>query len=153
MNLGKKQKEICVVIDKSIKPLKCQEEASLMCHGGQASLSVNWEQLNMSSYCYHVTNTKCCGEEKTPWNGILLCLDQVAGDTKTPFSPDTSSSSSEDPWTIPETELLPCVLGLLRGLPESPGGIWYPCPSHMSWLLSMWRKTGSTPSSSLVSYL
>lgn len=27
-----------------------------------------------------------------------------------------------------------------------PGGIWYRCPSHLSWLLSMWWSSGSTPS-------
>ena len=29
-----------------------------------------------------------------------------------------------------------------------PGGIWNRCPSHLSWLLSMWSSSGSTPSSS-----
>ena len=34
-----------------------------------------------------------------------------------------------------------------------PGGIRYRCLSHLSWLLSMWRSSGSTPSSSRVTEL
>ncbi|MED6237213.1 hypothetical protein ATANTOWER_020858 [Ataeniobius toweri] len=29
---------------------------------------------------------------------------------------------------------------------DVPGGIRYRCPSHLNWLLSMWRSSGSTPS-------
>ncbi|MEQ2220455.1 hypothetical protein ILYODFUR_005639 [Ilyodon furcidens] len=38
-----------------------------------------------------------------------------------------------------------CLEHLLR---RHPGGIRYRCPSHLNWLLSMWRSSGSTPSSS-----
>ncbi|MED6271341.1 hypothetical protein CHARACLAT_019195 [Characodon lateralis] len=34
-----------------------------------------------------------------------------------------------------------------------PGGIWYKCPSHLNWLLSMWRSSGSTPSPSRMAEL
>ncbi|KAK5604661.1 hypothetical protein CRENBAI_013320, partial [Crenichthys baileyi] len=34
-----------------------------------------------------------------------------------------------------------------------PGGIRYRCPSHLNWLLPMWRSSGSTPSSSQMAEL
>lgn len=33
-----------------------------------------------------------------------------------------------------------------------PGGIGKRCPSHLCWLLSIWRSSGSTPSSSYQSH-
>ncbi|MEQ2287007.1 hypothetical protein AMECASPLE_008119 [Ameca splendens] len=36
---------------------------------------------------------------------------------------------------------------------HSPGGIRYRCPSHLNWLLSMWRSSGSTPSPSQMAEL
>ncbi|MEQ2305618.1 hypothetical protein AMECASPLE_039613 [Ameca splendens] len=34
-----------------------------------------------------------------------------------------------------------------------PGGIQYRCPSHLNWLLLMWRSSGSTPSPSWMAEL
>ncbi|MEQ2248997.1 hypothetical protein ILYODFUR_024886 [Ilyodon furcidens] len=44
-----------------------------------------------------------------------------------------------------------CLEQLLKE--ASIGGIQYRCPSHLKWLLSMWRGSSSTPSSSWVAEL
>ena len=92
----------------------------------------------------------------------------LSRDTQTSLSPDASSSSS---GRIPRhsqasqaTQSLQRVLGLPRGfLPAGharntsrgrrPGGIRYRCPSNLSWLLSMWRSSSSTPISSWMTEL
>ncbi|MEQ2237861.1 hypothetical protein ILYODFUR_027480 [Ilyodon furcidens] len=90
-------------------------------------------------------------------------------DTLTSLSPDTSSSSYRgQPKTFPgqPRDIVPpvCPGGRPRGpLPGGTclehlrgrrlGGIRYRCPSRLKWLLSMWRSSGSTPSSSRMAEL
>ena len=83
----------------------------------------------------------------------------LSRDTQTSLTLNTSSSSS---GRIPShsqasrvTQSLQHVLGLPLGLLPAgcPGGIRYRCLSHLSWLLSMWRSSGSTLSSFRVTEL
>ncbi|KAJ0064332.1 hypothetical protein NL108_003605 [Boleophthalmus pectinirostris] len=65
----------------------------------------------------------------------------LSRDSQTSLTPDTSSSSSGgDPEVFPgqSTDIVP------RACPGS---------SHLNWLLSTWRSSGSTPSSSRVTEL
>ena len=73
-------------------------------------------------------------------------------------TPDTSSSSSGRIPRHSEASRVtksPCSVGHARNTSRRrrPGGIQNRCPSHLSWLLSMWRSSGSTPSSSQVTQL
>ena len=90
----------------------------------------------------------------------------LSREAQTSLSLATSSSSSlgipSQPRDSPES--LQCVLGLPRGLlpvgralntspGRRPGGILTRCPSHLIWLLSTRRSSGSTPSSSRMTEL
>ncbi|MEQ2228270.1 hypothetical protein ILYODFUR_007324 [Ilyodon furcidens] len=59
-----------------------------------------------------------------------------------------SSVSWAVPWTSSRWDV---YWNTSRG--RRPGGIWYRCPSHLNWLLSMWRSSGSTPSPSRMAEL
>ncbi|MEQ2299957.1 hypothetical protein AMECASPLE_020411 [Ameca splendens] len=86
----------------------------------------------------------------------------ILRDTQTSLSPDTSSSSSEEPKVFPgqPRDIVPPACPgtspgpppsgtFLEHLPREPSRR-HRCPSHLDWLLLMWRSSGSTPSSSRI---
>ncbi|MED6241711.1 hypothetical protein ATANTOWER_024873 [Ataeniobius toweri] len=57
------------------------------------------------------------------------------------------------PGPSPRMSLLPVGRAWNTSRGRHPGGIRYRCPSHLNWLLSMWRSNGSTPSPSWMAEL
>ncbi|TWW81842.1 hypothetical protein D4764_01G0016570 [Takifugu flavidus] len=95
---------------------------------------------------------------------ISCCLSRKAQTSLSPAATSSSSGGIARRSQTNERQSLQCFLGLPRGLlPEGhalntspgrrPGGIRTRCPSHLIWLLSMRRSSGSTPNSSWMAEL
>ncbi|KAK5613359.1 hypothetical protein CRENBAI_023223, partial [Crenichthys baileyi] len=70
-------------------------------------------------------------------------------DSRTPTTGDASPLQNACPSVFGQSSVI--LWNTSRG--RRPGGIRYRCPSHLNWLLLMWRSSGSTPSSSRMAEL